>query len=94
MRRLLFFYTAEAGFAMLRGGSRTMARKVVKRGENADELQAERRVGMWILIFLVLIAIIYLGLKLASRDINSGGPTIESRSFDPTLHVSGLPIRS
>ena len=78
MRCLLFFHPAGARFAMLGGGSQTMARKAVKRSDNADELQAGRRVGTWILIFLVLIAMIYLGVKLASRDINSGGPRIES----------------
>jgi hypothetical protein len=38
----------------------------------------QRRVGIWLFIFVVVIAVIYLGVKLASRDINSGGATIES----------------
>ncbi len=79
MRRLLLFYPAGAGFAMLKAVTDDGKRESASmRGDNADELQAERRVGTWILIFLILIGVVYLGVKLASRDINRGGPTIES----------------
>lgn len=44
-----------------------------------DERQAERAIGVWILIALVLAVIVAMALQLASWDMNRAEPTIESQ---------------
>jgi len=44
-----------------------------------DERQAERAIGVWLLIALVVAVIVAMAMQLASWDMNRSEPTIESQ---------------